>query len=115
MANIEKLREIRTLIEKIELPDVRVVSDHIVNLVGSLNHPISRKSEMLAKIDEVLHLSEQEQRVYQLARRHGIVEEYSHMAGLPQKRLEHFGYVVSQYNDSEAWEAHLNGILRQYV
>lgn len=115
LTDIEKLEEIRTLVEKIELPDVKVVSDHIVNLVGALNHPISRKAEMLEKIDAVLGLPEREQRVYQLARRHGVVEEYAHMAGLPQKRLDHFDYIASQYTDPELWEAHLNSILRQYV
>lgn len=56
LTDIEKLQEIRKLIERIDRPDVTVVSDHIVNLVGSLNHPIRRKGEMLAKIDEILRL-----------------------------------------------------------
>lgn len=115
LTDIEKLQEIRKLIEKIDRPDVTVVSDHIVNLVGSLNHPIRRKGEMLAKIDEVLRLPEREQKIYQLARRHGVVEEYSHLRELPKNRIEHFGYVASQYTDPEVWESHLNGILRQYV
>ena len=58
---------------------------------------------------------EREQKIYQLARRHGVVEEYSHLRELPKNRIEHFGYVASQYTDPEVWESHLNGILRQYV
>lgn len=115
LTDIGKLREIRALVEGIERPDVTVVSDHIVNLVGSLNHPIREKKEMLRRIDEVLSLPEKEQKRYQLARRHGIVEEYSHMASIPQRRLDHFDEVASQYPDREGWEAYLNGILRQYV
>ena len=68
LTDIEKLREIRTLIEGIDRPDVTIVSDHIVNLVGSLNHPIREKNRMLQKIDEVLNLPEREQKRYQLAR-----------------------------------------------
>ena len=115
LTDIEKLREIRTLVENIEKPDVRVVSDHIVNLIGSLNHPVSQKAQMLKKIDEVLQLPEREQKIYQLARRHGVVEEYSHMADIPKRRKDHFDYVASQYKSPELWEAHLNEILRQYV
>ena len=115
LTDIEKLREIRTLIEGIDRPDVTIVSDHIVNLVGSLNHPIREKNRMLQKIDEVLNLPEREQKRYQLARRHGIVEEYSHMASVPQQRLAHLDKTVSLYESPESWEAHLSEILRQYV
>ncbi len=115
LSDIAKLREIRTLIELIDRPDVTVVSDHIVNLIGSLNHPISRKDEMLGRIDEILDLDRKNQRIYQLARRHGIVEDYSHMASVPQGRIDHLDFIASRYQTDMQWEAHLNDILRQYV
>ena len=40
LTDIEKLQEIRSLVEKTEAPDVTIVSDHIVNLIGSLHHPV---------------------------------------------------------------------------
>ncbi len=115
LADIEKLEEIRELIAGIDRPDVTVVSDHIVNLVGSLNHPISRKDEMLAKVDEILQLPQLEQRVYQLARRTGIVEEYAHMADIPKMRIEQYENIASQISDPDEWENYLNNILRRYV
>lgn len=115
LADIEKLEEIRELIAGIDRPDVTVVSDHIVNLVGSLNHPISRKDEMLAKVDEILQLPQLEQRVYQLARRTGIVEEYAHMADIPKMRIQQYKDIASQISDPDEWENYLNNILRRYV
>ena len=115
LTDIEKLREIRLLIEKTEAPDVTIVSDHIVNLIGSLHHPVSRKAEMIGKIDEVLDLSESEQRLYQIARRHGIVEEYSHMGMLSQNQISRFRSIIAQNESPEAWESYLTDILRRYV
>lgn len=115
LTDIEKLREIRLLIEKTEAPDVIIVSDHIVNLIGSLHHPVSRKAEMVEKIDEVLDLSESEQRLYQIARRHGIVEEYSHMGMLSQNQISRFRSIIAQNESPEAWESYLTDILRRYV
>lgn len=115
LTDIEKLREIRLLIEKTEAPDVTIVSDHIVNLIGSLHHPVSRKAEMIGKIDEVLDLSESEQRLYQIARRHGIVEEYSHMGMLSQNQIRRFRNIIAQNESPEAWESYLTDILRRYV
>ena len=115
LTDIEKLREIRLLIEKTEAPDVTIVSDHIVNLIGSLHHPVSRKAEMIGKIDEVLDLPESDQRLYQIARRHGIVEEYSHMGMLSQNQIGRFRSIIAQNESPEAWESYLTDILRRYV
>ena len=115
LTDIEKLQEIRLLVEKTEAPDVTIVSDHIVNLIGSLHHPVSRKAEMIEKIDAILSLPEEEQRLYQIARRYGIVEEYSHMSMLSQDQISRFRSIIRQNESPEAWESYLSSILRRYV
>lgn len=114
--DIEKLREIRMLIDGITAPDVFLVSDHIVNLIGSLNGRIGeKKQEMLEEIDRILSLPPEEQRTYQLARRHGIVENYEQLLRLPANRTNHIREMAMTYDAEYLWENHLNEILRQYV
>lgn len=114
--DIEKLAEIRTLIERTTAPDVNIVSDHIVNLIGDLNGRIgSDKERMLSQADRVLGLPEREQRLYQLTRRHGIISDYPQLELLKPQRREHLQHICDSYTDAHLWEAHLNDILRQYV
>lgn len=114
--DIQKLLEIRTLIEGIDSPDVNIVSDHIVNLIGNLTGRIGAdKERMLYQIDRILNLPEEEQRLYQLTRRHGIIEDYPQIAMLPENRREKLLDTCRMYKDSESWETHLRNILAQYV
>lgn len=114
--DIEKLREIRALVDGIVHEDVVIASDHIVNLVGSLYGRIGdSKADMLRQIDQVLELPEQEQRVYQLARRYGFIENLSQMAQLSPLRLQQFRNRAASFTSEKMWESELNGILRQYV
>lgn len=114
----ERLREIRDLISMIERNDVQVVSDHIVNLIGSLNGRIGTdRQRMLEMADLVLNLPDEKFRLYQLARRYGYIENYSQMASVPGSRMEHFRNVADSYGYGEdsGWEEHMNDVLRQYV
>ena len=109
-------RKIRSLIAAITAPDVNIVSDHIVNLIGNMNGRIgSDKERLLAQADRVLQLPKEEQRLYQLTRRHGIIEDLPQLAMLPPQRREHLRHICDSYKDEVLWEAHLNSILRQYV
>lgn len=114
--DIGKLEEIRMLIDGIASPDVYLASDHIVNLIGSLNGRLGdSKQEMLDEIDRVLSLPVEEQRTYQLARRNGIVENYEQLLRLPVRRINHLREVAMSYDEDGLWENHLNEILRMYV
>ena len=115
--DIDKLKEIRRLIAGIEAPDTRIVSDHIVNLIGSLSGRIgSDKDAMLAQADEVLALPVMEQRTYQYVRRHGYVNNYAQMlAQMPAQQLTRMRQRVERYETDEMWEDYMNDILRQYV
>ncbi len=115
-SDIMKLAEIRSLIAGITAPDVNIVSDHIVNLIGNMNGRIgSDKERLLAQADRVLQLPKEEQRLYQLTRRHGIIDDLPQLAMLTPQRREHLQQICDSYKDESSWEAHLNSILRQYV
>lgn len=112
----EKLKEIRELVAEVYAPDVNIVSDHIVNLIGSLNGKIGTDKEaMLDMADRVLELPEQEFRVYQLARRYGYIENLSQLPSLPKAKLKHFRDIAEKYKDENMWEEHITDVLRQYV
>ena len=114
--DIGKLKEIRDLIAGIHSPEVNVVSDHIVNLIGSLSGNISRdREEMLAKADRVLALPEKELRMYQLARRQGLIEDYPQLAGISGGLKQRLEEICARFGSQEEWEAYLTGILRHYV
>ena len=114
--DIGKLAEIRALIEGVTAPEVHVVSDHIVNLIGSLNGVIGiDKERLLAQIDRVLGLPSQEQRLYQLARRYGLIEDYPQLASISGAQRARLQEACSRCEDPQQWEALLSSILRQYV
>jgi len=114
--DIQKLVEIRNLIAAIDRPEVNIVSDHIVNLIGNLNGQIGKdKDRLLAQADRVISLPEDERKLYQLTRRHGIIEDYPQLASVSQAQRLHIKSKCDLYPNEPEWEAHLNGILRQYV
>lgn len=114
--DIGKLREIRDLVKGIEAPEVHLVSDHIVNLIGSLNGVIGTdKERLLAQIQRVLDLPEDEQKLYQLARRYGLIEDYPQLASIGGTQRVRLQEACSRCTDPETWEALLGSILRQYV
>ncbi len=70
----EIVAEIRRFLEALEGITSRVVSDHIMNLLGDLEGQLpGDKDRLLAMCDRFLGLDEGEQRLYQVARRAGLV------------------------------------------
>ena len=115
-SDIEKLQEIRDLVAGITGPEVNIVSDHITNLVGSISGNIGKDKEfMLEQADQVLGLPLLEQRTYQLARRHGFVENYAQFLQIPEGRRKQLQDRAAEYDSDEIFENHLNEILRMYV
>jgi hypothetical protein len=74
----EILAEIRLFLESLEGIDSRVVSDHILNLLGDLQGQLpSDKPRLLARCDAFLGADPAEQRLYQVGRRAGLLEGFS--------------------------------------
>ncbi len=66
--------EIRRFIEALEGIHSRVVSDHIMNLLGDVEGCLpDGKADLLARCDAFLDLPEGDRRLYQVARRAGLV------------------------------------------
>lgn len=70
----EIVAEIRRFIEALDGIHSRLVSDHIMNLLGDLEGQLPEEKEaLLARCDAFLNLDPGEQRLYQVARRAGLV------------------------------------------
>ena len=112
----EKLLEIRTVIEKAEGVETRLVSDHMINLlqdvVGSLK---SEKTKMLDMIDGYLSLPEMDRKMYQAARRMVRVNRPSDMDRLPEYEKEQIKTLIRSTADPYEWEIRMNSLISRYI
>lgn len=112
----EKLIEIRTVIEKADGIDTRLVSDHMINLLqdveGSLKHD---KDKMLGMIDDYLARPEKEKRRYQAARRLAVVGRPEDMDRLSPYHKKTVDQLVATYSDPYEWEIKMNELAGRYI
>lgn len=112
----EKLIEIRTVIERAEGIDTRLVSDHIINLLqglkGSLRHD---KEKLLAMIDGYLAKPEDEKRMYQAARRMARVVSPKEMDRMTQREKAELRNFTESIKDPYEWELKMNDMIARYI
>jgi len=83
LADLEIIKEIRTFIEALDVEGAKIASDHILNLLGDLEGEIPKdKVRLLGIIDNLLDLSKEEQELFQVARRAGMLEKISDLGHL---------------------------------
>ena len=88
----EKLTEIKLLIENVKDCTSILVSDHTINLLQEVQGRIDLDREaMLSSIEEYFGLPEYLQKVFQLARRSGMVTSPDDLNLLPQDRVAQSG------------------------
>jgi len=74
--DVEVVREIKLLIENLEGITSYIVSDHILNLLPEIEGKLPEdKSNLIEICDQFLSLSEQEQLIFIIGRRTGIMAE----------------------------------------
>ena len=86
--DLEMVREIRLFIDSLDGISSMIVSDHILNLFEEIQGRFPEaKTDILAKLDRFLSLSEQDQCRFQVGRRLGI---FSRMADMdsPKRRAK---------------------------
>ncbi len=111
----EIVAEIRRLIEALEGIRSRLVSDHIMNLLGDLEGRLpDEKERLLATCDRFLGLDEGEQRLYQVARRAGLVNGLDDLAvpGIRARAEALLAEVVRSYGPAGIEEACRDMMLR---
>jgi hypothetical protein len=79
--DVEVVAEIRRFVDALGAVRSRLVSDHIMNLLGDLEGQLpGERDHLLATCDRFLALEPTEQRLYQLARRAGLVNGVGDLA-----------------------------------
>ena len=112
----EKLLEVRTVIEKADGVDTRLVSDHIINLLQKIEGSLKNdKAKLLAMIDEYLSLPDRERRLYQAARRMARVNDPSDMIRLAPSEINQLKRFVDSIEDPYEWEIRMNSLISRYI
>ena len=112
----EKLLEIRTVIEKAEGVETRLVSDHMINLLQDVEGSLkSEKTKMLDMIDGYLSLPEMDRKMYQAARRMVRVNRPSDMDRLPEYEKEQIKTLIRSTADPYEWEIRMNSLISRYI
>lgn len=76
LTDLEIVAEIRTLLEALDLRSTQIASDHILNLLGELHGRLpADQTRLLQIIDRFLALPREEQELFQVARRAGMLEK----------------------------------------
>ena len=112
----DKVREIRSIIERADGIETRLVSDHITNLLQTVEGSLKTDKEyMLGIIDRYLAMPENDKRLYQAARRTiGILspESMDYLSANDMNRLKGMADAVS---DPYEWDIAMNEIISNYI
>lgn len=112
----EKLMEIRTVIERAQGIDTKLVSDHMINLLQNVEGSLKNdKDEMMAVIDGYLRLPEEEKKMYQAARRMARVSDPSDMRRLSPYDKKVIKQLMETYTDPYEWEVKMNELAGRYI
>ena len=112
----DKVREIRSIIERAEGIETRLVSDHITNLLQTVEGSLKTdKDYMLGIIDRYLAMPEEDKRLYQAARRTiGILSPES-MDYLSANDMNSLKGMADAVSDPYEWEIAMNEIISNYI
>lgn len=112
----EKLMEIKLLIENIKDCTTVLVSDHIINLLQNVQGRVDLdRQKMLSLIDEYFNMPEYKQKMFQIARRSGIVTAPSDLNLLPRDWVERFSATIESIKDEAEWDYKMNSMMAHYI
>lgn len=114
--DMEKVLEIRSLVENIRGCSGYLASDHIINLLQDVEGSLDTgRQDMLSTIDQFLALPDDQRKLFQLARRTGRVTSVSDLQLLDAQVLNQLSDVSRSVTDPKEWENLLNRYLIRYI
>ncbi len=112
----EKLTEIRLLIENTKNCTGMLASDHIINLLQEIQGNLSTdRQKMLAVIDEYFRMPVFRQKIFQLARRSGLVTRPEDLDLLPTERMEKLARLAGSVSDDTLWNRKINDMMTDFI
>ena len=114
---IQKLNEIKLLIKNLDDSiDTQVKSDHIINLLETVDGQISKdKDKLLSVIEEFENLNEEDQKKYQLARRMGMVRQVSDMDIIGDESRQRVESILEDLQTPKEFEEVLGELISRYI
>jgi len=114
--DMEKMLELKKMIEHITCADGELYSDHIINLFEDVcGNMKTEKEKMLSVFTAFENLDTEDQRKYQIARRMGMVRSLRHMALLNRDQCGSVESYFAQLKTEEDFETFLARLLRRYI
>ena len=115
--DIEKLKEIKLLIENIDNCNSYIISDHIINLLKNIEGNLKiDKNSIISYIDEFLNLNEHKQKIFQILRRSGYNDDYKNINKIPSTVINNVkDYIDKIYNNKHNFEDVLKNYLNNYI
>jgi len=114
--DMEKCLELKSMIEHIDGADGYLFSDHIINLLENVNGNMKTdKGKMLSVFEAFESLDAVERRMFQIARRMGMVGFPEQMELLSGDQREKAGALQSQFMSEDEFEAFLLRLLRRFI
>ncbi len=114
-SDIEKLEEIKLLITKLDGINSIIKSDHIVNLIESIDGKLPQdKEKMLQIIRKFEMLSLKEKKLFQLARRMGKIRTQEDLMALSMQDKEPMNQILHDQTEEE-FEDMLGELLNRYI
>ena len=114
--DLGKMQELKKMITNIDGVDGELHSDHIINLLEDVKGNLSTdKAKMLSVFESFEALPAHGQRMFQLARRMGMVRSLAHMNLLSGDQLENIERYLATLDTEEKFEAFLLSCLRRYI
>lgn len=112
----DKLTEIKLLIENTKNCTGLLASDHIINLLQEIQGSFDTdRQKMLSIIDEYFSMPEFRQKIFQLARRSGMVTRPSDLELLPTERLEKLARLAGSISEEAVWDRKINDMMFGYI
>ncbi|QOX64550.1 radical SAM protein [Anoxybacterium hadale] len=112
----DKLTEVKLLIENSQGCTGYLASDHIINLLQNVEGRLDADSQnMLAKINEYFALPPLQQKLFQLARRCGMVSEPSDLLLLAKDQRLRLEQSIRSITEEVLWDEKMNEILMDYI
>ena len=111
-SDIQKLLEIKMMLEHIQNCNGYLASDHIINLLQNVNGYLDKDlNNMIDYINSFLILPRKIQRKYQIARRMGFAGDWTMMDKLD---IQH-QYSIEQYEKNVPGGEQFESLLKQYM
>jgi uncharacterized protein (DUF2249 family) len=112
----EKLNEIKLIIENTKECNGILASDHIINLLQSINGKLKTDhKKMLGIIQDYYNLSPFDQKMFQLGRRKGMVLAIEDLDRLPPYKKEDLAAKCRSVTDEDEWNRLMNELMMNYI